>query len=156
MDNRSEMHHFKAEIINYWHGFGKPELVDMLTVYDIKENKESESELSNEIYDRLYEVYLEARQQKEPSEEYADAIIHLCDKLPTALMMFMMQNINKKNGDLFQMIYQRLSNNLDYELLYKRCMSFEKNLILVRVCSEARLLKVENVLNKVLDENYAN
>ncbi|GGG00990.1 MULTISPECIES: type IVB secretion system protein IcmW [Cysteiniphilum] len=156
MDNRSDMHHFKAEIINYWHGFGKPELVDMLTVYDIKENKVSEPELSNEIYDGLYEVYLEACQQKDPSEEYADAIIRLCDKLSTALMMYMMQNINKKNGALFQMIYQRLSNNLAYELLYKRCMSFEKNLILVRVCSEARLLKVESVLNKVLDEDYAN
>jgi hypothetical protein len=153
--NGSGFHHFRSEIINYWHGFGKRELIDMLTVYDIKEKEASQIELSNIFYAEFHEVCVDAYQHESPTDEYTEALIRLCNKLPTALMMYFMQNINKKNSTLFQQVYQKLSSDRGYVALHKRCMAFEKNLILARVCSESRLSSIEATLSKMVDEDYA-
>ncbi|WP_116963278.1 hypothetical protein [Fastidiosibacter lacustris] len=155
MRDAIDIHHFKTEIINYWHGFSKKELVDLLTVYDIKEAQENDFQFSNEFYEQFYEICLESYQKEHLSEEYVEAIVNLCAKLPTTLMMYFMQNVHKKNSNLFQLVYQKLSSDSDYHELYKRCMSFEKNLLLTRVCSESRLLIIDTVLTRLMEENHA-
>ncbi|WP_018300571.1 hypothetical protein [Fangia hongkongensis] len=138
---------FQNEIVSYWQRFKNTALNELMMAYDAKELQTNNIILSKNFYDDL-ERFCIALSQLPAKEEYLQETLGICKKLPTSIVMYMMQNLHQRNGGFFQKMYQKMSEEGQYQTLKSRCKSFEKNVTLARVFSELRV----EIMGEIMDD----
>lgn len=133
------------KVVSYWRNQRNHKQMALLTVYEIKEIVSQGIELSEDFYTRFYQFCDQACTEVCQTSEL-EKMIELCEALPTPLLMYFMQMVNKKNSRRFADIYKIMNQNRRFDQLMLRCKTYEKNLILMRILDKRRLKSVQQAL----------
>ncbi|WP_192484581.1 MULTISPECIES: hypothetical protein [Cysteiniphilum] len=145
----------QRQVISYWHGFGSQYISDLLIGFDVKETLQATCLIDDKTWRSLesfYEMMLDLDSGSISAQDMG-YLAGIFEQLPTAVMMYFMQNIYQKNKPLFQAIYQDIYSDKKFTELYARCLSFEKLIILLRAFDGTRMELFEKVV-KALSEGY--